>query len=239
MNGIEAELLRIFDSAVAAPVALVLSALVGAGHGLAPGHGKSIAAGYLVSEEARYGRAVALALIVAVMHTASVVVLGVLWWLTVDVASVRLEAVTRWIQAAMALCVVVLGTILLRRRWRESGSGHAHRHVTGRSWLEVCAAAAAGGLLPSPSAFLVLVSGLLSGRAGLALAMVAMFGLGLAAVVLVVGSLTIAGRTRFAHSSRPSWRKVHQLAPLLGAAAVVVGGCVLLWSAVSGLVALT
>jgi ABC-type nickel/cobalt efflux system permease component RcnA len=40
-----------------------------------------------------------------------------------------------------------------------------------------------GGLTPSPAAFLLLLTGPLSGRTGLALLLVAVFGLGMAAVL--------------------------------------------------------
>jgi hypothetical protein len=57
-------------------LALLVAFAVGALHALAPGHGKAVAAGYLIGERARVRHAAVLGSTVALMHTGSVLALG-------------------------------------------------------------------------------------------------------------------------------------------------------------------
>jgi nickel/cobalt exporter len=243
LNGLEQQLVLILDHAVIPVVALPIAVAIGVVHGFAPGHGKAVAAAYLVGAHARRGHAVALAAIVATMHTASVLALGLLWWLTVDGGRVSIATTTRWAQLALAMVVLILGVVLTRRRWRDRrAAGHYHGPPADRapwSWPGLVGIAAAGGLLPSPSAFLVLISGLLTGRVGFAVAMVAAFGLGLSTTVLAVGLLTVAGRDWLNNHDirhRRLRRALTEL-PFLGAVGVLVGGCLLLVIALDGVLA--
>ncbi|MEV8022886.1 hypothetical protein AB0O76_42635 [Streptomyces sp. NPDC086554] len=84
------------------------------------------------------------------------------------------------------------------------------------------------GLLPSPSAFLVLLAGLLSGRAGTALAMVGAFGAGMALTLAGVGLAVLKGRdallTRVSGST--GLRAWALRVPVIAASSVVAGGTV-------------
>lgn len=241
LGGLEQQLVGLFDSAAVVPVALLAALAVGAAHGLSPGHGKTLAVAYLVGSRAHAGHAIALAGIVAAMHTASVLALGLFWWFTVDGGAVPIEATTRWAQLVAALAVLAFGIAITRRRWRERHSTH-HSHAPpadAAPWSRagLVGIASVGGLLPSPSAFIILVSGLLTGRVGLALGMVAMFGAGLAATVLATGLATVIGRDWLARRSGRGTRlgALLQRLPLAGALAVVTGGCLLGVIALSGL----
>lgn len=266
MSGFDAEMVRAFDTAFA-PVAVLLAMVVGAAHALRPGHGKTMVAAYLLGEQGSRRHAVVLAVTVAAMHTASVLVLGLLWWFTARRSAVSIDAVTRWGQLAVAMIVLALGVVITRRRWAvyrrsrvveysvaEHGHGHGHAHGRGRGhehehqhapppgaapWSRagLVGIASVGALMPSPSAFLVLVSGLLTGRTGLALGMVAAFGVGLAATVLATGLVVLAGRD-WLDERAVRYGRLGRIAahlPLLGAVAVLTGGCVLAFVAVSGL----
>lgn len=81
-----------------------------------------------------------------------------------------------------------------------------------------------GGLFPSPSAVVVLVGAFALGRAGLGLALIAAFSAGLAAVLVGVGLVLVAGRDRLSASGvtlRMGWL------PVAGAGAMTVLGAVL------------
>jgi len=90
---------------------------------------------------------------------------------------------------------------------------------------------AAGGLFPSPSAVVVVVSAYSAGRATLGLALVGAFSLGLATTLTAVGLALVRGRAVLErHLARP----VARLVPLAGAVALVVAGLVIAergWSA--------
>ncbi|MGW8970140.1 HoxN/HupN/NixA family nickel/cobalt transporter [Streptomyces platensis] len=251
---------------VVLPLALLVAAAVGAFHACAPGHGKTLAAGFLVGGRGRARDAVWLGVIVAVMHTASVAALAVAWWLAADNAP-DIAELTGWLQLIAALVVVAVGLGLLRRHRNNlnnrththghghdhdghghghghDGHGHGHGHHHGHdhshshshahllpgtsllTWRGIALLGTSGGLLPSPSAFLVLLSGLLTGQVGAAVLMVAAFGLGMALTLTGVGLVVLRGRdallTRATNS--PKLRAWTLRAPVIGASAVVLGG---------------
>ncbi|MEU5849157.1 urease accessory protein UreH domain-containing protein [Saccharopolyspora shandongensis] len=227
------DLSGLLEHQVVLPLALLVAAAVGAFHACAPGHGKTLAAGFLIGGRGRARDAVWLGIIVAVMHTASVAALAVGWWLASENAP-DIAALTGWLQLIAALVVVGVGVGLLRRhlsnRGHTHGHGHGHSHpvpdTSLLTWRGIVLLGTSGGLLPSPSAFLVLLSGLLTGRVGTAILMVAAFGLGMALTLTAVGLVVLRGRdellTRAANS--PKLRAWTRHAPIVAAAAVVLGG---------------
>lgn len=245
------DLASVLDDGVALPLALLVSAAVGALHACAPGHGKSLAAGYLIGARGRPRDAVWLGGIVAVMHTLSVAALAVGWWL-VATSTPDIAALTGWLQLIAALVVLGLGVSLLRRhvhhRRKHQHSahdqdphqphshdhdGHGHNHHVPDAhalltWRGLVLLGASGGLLPSPSAFLVLLTGLSTGRVGVALTMVAAFGLGMALTLTGVSLAVLRGRDALLDRvSRSSGLRTWSLRmPLLAASAVVAGGTV-------------
>ncbi|MFC9699767.1 hypothetical protein ACFTWD_03550 [Streptomyces sp. NPDC056943] len=244
------DLTSLLDHGAALPVALLVAAAVGALHACAPGHGKSLAAGYLVGGRGRPRDAVWLGGIVAVMHTFSVTALAVGWWLAAN-STPDIAALTGWLQLIAALVVAGVGVGLLRRHLRhrkhhhqhdhhhDHDHDHDHDHEHGHShhipdaptlltWRGLLLLGTSGGLLPSPSAFLVLLTGLLTGKLALALAMVAAFGLGMALTLTGVGLVVLRGRDALLDrvSRSPALRTWTLRVPLLAASAVVAGGTV-------------
>ncbi|MGA6153484.1 hypothetical protein ACPEIC_09115 [Stenotrophomonas sp. NPDC087984] len=251
------DLVSLLDHGAAIPVALLVAAAVGALHACAPGHGKSLAAGYLVGGRGRPRDAVWLGGIVAVMHTLSVAVLAVGWWLAAKNAP-DMKLLTGWLQLVAALVVAGVGVSLLWRHLRHRGHHHPHHHGHGHShhghshpdhshhghghghshhipdapslltWRGLVVLGTSGGLLPSPSAFLVLLTGLLTGRTGIALAMVAAFGAGMALTLMSVGLIVLRGRDALLDRASRSalLRTWVPRIPLFAASAVAAGGAV-------------
>ncbi|MFJ7074765.1 hypothetical protein [Streptomyces sp. NPDC098781] len=255
------DLTSLLDHEAALPVALLVAAAVGALHACAPGHGKTVAAGYLVAGRARPRDAMWLGGIVALMHTLSVAGLAMGWWLASS-SLPDVAVLTGWLQLVAALVVLGVGVRLVGRHvghgvGRESGHGHGegHGHGHGRghghgcghgvgngyshhhipeapssllTWRGLALLGASGGLLPSPSAFLVLLTGLLAGKVAVALAMVAAFGLGMALTLTGVGLIVLRGRDalldRLSHSR--ALRTWALRTPLFAASAVVTAGTV-------------
>jgi ABC-type nickel/cobalt efflux system permease component RcnA len=95
--------------------------------------------------------------------------------------------------------------------------------------------ALSGGLLPSPSAFLVLVSGLLTGRALDALVLVLAFGIGMAGTLTGVGVITIRGFALLTGTARrwPVAATATAWLPAVAGIAVSLGGCLYLVAAIS------
>jgi ABC-type nickel/cobalt efflux system permease component RcnA len=91
----------------------------------------------------------------------------------------------------------------------------------------------AGGLLPSPSALLVLLGAVALGHAWFGVALVVAFGLGMAATLAVVGLVVMRLRERAEQRLRTqpgSWfAPLLRIAPPLTAVAVVLLGAALAW----------
>lgn len=222
--GFERRLLAILDDG-AGPLGIAAvgaALLVGAGHALAPGHGKSVAAMYLVGSRGRNRHAVALGATVAGMHTASVLAVGGLVWTTARTGA--LDRSLPWVGVAAGVAVTALGVRMTARHLRgtpvHAHAGHAHPGEPGRGWVAVVGAS--GGLLPSPSALAALLAALAAGRLGLGLAVVGAFSIGLAAAVTAVGVAALRGRDLL----RRLPRFVGRL-PVAGSVGVVLAGAYL------------
>lgn len=213
------------------PLAFGVALLAGAAHALGPGHGKSLAAAYLVGSGGKVRDAAWLGVSVAVMHTFSVLVVAVAWTFFSLSDLIRLEQLTTALRLVAGLLVVGLGIWLVRRHLRGGhGEGHGHGHgdtATSRPGLLLLGIS--GGLTPSPAAFLLLVTGLFVGRSGFALALVLTFGLGMATVLFGVGLLALAGSSLVvrASESRAVLRLATRAAPVLAACSItLLGGAI-------------
>ncbi|GAA4256359.1 HoxN/HupN/NixA family nickel/cobalt transporter [Dactylosporangium darangshiense] len=227
------------------PLAFLLAFLAGAGHAVAPGHGKTLAAAYLAGSRGRIRDAAWLGGSVAVMHTLSVLVIGVAWTFLSLSSLVRMEQLTTWLQIAAGVLVLGTGVWMLRRHLHghhhhdhehghTHGHGHAHdhdHHDHGHSHEHskrpgLLLLGISGRLTPSPSAFLVLATGLFLGRAGFALLLVLTFGIGMAVVLFTVGVLAVAGSSLVTRStrSRTALRLASRVTPVLAAGGITVFG---------------
>ncbi|BCJ69946.1 nickel/cobalt transporter [Polymorphospora rubra] len=318
LGGIEGRLVALFDSGAVFWLALLVALGVGAAHAVAPGHGKSVTAAYLVGTRGRYRDALRLGLIVAIMHTFSVLVLAVAWVGVSGLAGFGTERVTAWMQVLAGLVVIGVGVHLTYRHIRGGGHSHSHGHGHGHShghshghghghshghdhghshdhghghshdhghdhahphspagggpaggqeagqvvvaarkpeapatpaetaapaptdpWSRrgLIALGLSGGLLPSPSAFLVLVSGLLTGRALDAVLLVIAFGVGMALTLTGVGVITIRGFALLSgRTARWAWAStLVAWLPAVAGVAVAIGGCLYLVAAAGSL----
>jgi nickel/cobalt transporter (NicO) family protein len=207
------------------PVVLVASLLLalafGAVHALGPGHGKTITAAYLVGSGARVGQAIAVGSAVALMHTASVLVLGLVVF--VLARSFPAEHIYPWLTLGTGVVALSLGVGLFVSRWQERRRGsesHQHSHVHPHPHPHRLAAlAVSGGLLPSPTAFVVLTGAINAHRIGYGLSLILAFSVGLAAALIGVGLLALRARSVVATHFRSRWAA---LIPL-GSALVIVG----------------
>jgi len=119
-------------SAAFALVALALSLALGAVHALAPGHGKTVMAAYLVGQRGSFRQAAVIALTVTLTHTAGVLALGLAISASLIVAPERLYP---WLGLASGVMLAAIGLGVLarsirlrRRRAAAHAAGHAHEH---------------------------------------------------------------------------------------------------------------
>jgi nickel/cobalt exporter len=170
----------------------------GAAHALSPGHGKAIVTAYLVGQRGTPRHAVLLGLIVTATHTVSVFALGLVT-LTLSEFVVP-ERLYPWLNLVAGLLVVAIAGSVLWARWRHRrahrhGDHHHHHHehqeLTGRGLLAV---GVSGGLLPCPSALVVLVAAISLHRVGFGLLLIVAFSAGLALTITCIGLAAVLAR---------------------------------------------
>ncbi|SDJ51232.1 ABC-type nickel/cobalt efflux system, permease component RcnA [Streptomyces indicus] len=244
--------------------AVALALLLGAGHALLPGHGKTVLAACLAGRRGSVRDAVTVGATVTFTHTAGVLALGAA--ITVS-AAFAAERVLHLLGVASGLVVVGVGAVLLRGAGARRGWGHGHAHGHGHAYghghghghayghghghayghghghvhepvhahghshahaqgdphvhgdehgqghahgdehahshanthrRTLLGAGVAGGLVPSPSALVVLLGAIALHRTAFGVGLVFAYGLGMAAVLTAAGLLV----ARFGHRAR-------------------------------------
>jgi len=223
---------RVFQDAVNGKTVLVFLLLAafgwGALHALSPGHGKAMVAAYLVGTRGTARHAAALGAIVTVTHTAGVFALGLVTLLLSQFLVP--EQLYPWLTLASGLLVVVVGGGVLRSRIRSArhrdDHEHAHHHhhdeVTVRGLVAMGASA---GLIPCPSALVVLLGALSQHQVALGLLLIVAFSLGLAAAMTAIGvAVVYAGRL----TSRIDFRgRIATALPVASGVVIVGAGLIL------------
>ena len=193
-------------------LSLLIAAFWGAAHALTPGHGKAMVAAYLVGTRGTPRHALMLGGTVTIAHTAGVFALG---FVTLGLSAFIVpEQLYPWLTLVSGLLVVLVGASVLRQRLRSRGHVHHHDHhhdndhqhdhdhhddaLTSKGILGVGIAA---GLLPCPSALVVLLSAIALHRIGLGLALIVAFSVGLAATITAIGLVAVLATRTFSRLS--------------------------------------
>jgi nickel/cobalt exporter len=233
-------------------LALALAVALGAAHALAPGHGKTVMAAYLVGLRDSLRQAAAIGATVTLTHTAGVLLLGLVLSASRAVAS---ERVYPWLGLTSGLLLAGVGLTLAARALSGHRHPHAHPHPTGPGadrhgdgrgghthdhagwggqplgWRGLVALGLAGGLVPSPSAVVVLLGGIALGHAWFGVALVLAYGIGMAATLTGVGLLLahLRGRVdrRLTGPTGSLLARAGRLLPVVTASVIVAVGLAL------------
>lgn len=122
-------------------VALLFAIVLGAVHALAPGHGKTVMAAFIVGERGSLRQAWIIALTVTITHTAGVLVLGVVLS-AFDLAAPRVYGA---LGLASGLLLASVGVVLLARALRQRRAGRTALVAPEQVQLLVAAGSAAPG----------------------------------------------------------------------------------------------
>jgi nickel/cobalt exporter len=237
-------------------LSLLIAAFWGAAHALTPGHGKALVAAYLVGTKGAPRHAFMLGGTVTIAHTAGVFAIGIV---TLALSQFILpERLYPWLTLISGLLVVGVGAAVLRQRLRsrgrddhhhghhdhgehhhgEHGESHEHQHhhrhhdddrLTSKGILGVGIAA---GLLPCPSALVVLLSAIALHRVGLGLALIVAFSVGLAATITGIGLVAVYARRAFGRLSLDG--PIVQALPAVSAALILAVGVLITARALPG-----
>jgi ABC-type nickel/cobalt efflux system permease component RcnA len=222
----------------------------GAVHALSPGHGKTMVAAYLVGTRGTARHALALGATVTVSLTIGVVALGGVglglsqWVLPEDLYP--------WLTLVSGLMVLGVGASVLRSRGRavareqhhHHGHGHDHGHQHGHdhappatlSGRSLVAMGASAGIIPCPSALVVLLAAVAQHQIGLGLLLIVAFSLGLAATLTAIGVLVVRASGLLGRAGAAGGRLAVVL-PAVSALAIVVVGAVLTFDAAGNVIA--
>lgn len=207
-------------------ISLLTALGLGALHALEPGHGKSLAAAYLVGTRATSRHAVILGSTVTITHTFSVFLMGLV---TLFLSSFIVpEKLFPYLGLLSAFIVIAMGMAMIlnaarSRRQNSVTTDHTHKFDANTGQLvhahggrqhthappakmnarNVLAVGVSGGLVPCPAALIVLLSAIALGRVGFGMLLIVVFSLGLAGVLtgislMLVYSKRILSGTMFA-----------------------------------------
>jgi nickel/cobalt transporter (NicO) family protein len=201
----------------------------GAAHALSPGHGKTIVTAYLIGKRGTPKDAALLGGIVTLTHTIGVFALGLVTlalsqWIVPD-------QLYPWIDLVAGFMVVGIGLAVLRSRAAHAVAhrhGHEHHHHHGHdhehdiSRRSLLAVGVSGGLLPCPSALVVLLAAISLHRLLFGLVLIVAFSLGLALSITGIGLGAILAKKAFARRSFDG--ALIRALPAISAAVIVVAG---------------
>jgi nickel/cobalt exporter len=190
---------------------LLTSFWLGAVHAATPGHGKTIAASYIVGVRGRPVDALVLGIFVTLSHTSGIVLVAIL--ATLGSTWLIPQRVEAYLAVGTGILVIGIGCWMLRTQMRLLPvllEDHAHAHTHGQHYHShgwgvthshdieaitqvrpklaiLLALGIAGGLLPDPGALAILLAAIAGGKLVLGLLTVLVFSLGFASVLVVVG----------------------------------------------------
>jgi nickel/cobalt transporter (NicO) family protein len=186
-------------------LSLLIAMFWGAAHAFSPGHGKSVVAAYLVGSRGTSRHAVFLGMTVTVTHTVGVFALGLV---TLSLSAFIVpDQLYPWLNLVSALLIVAVGLSVLRwrvRDWRRREHGHSHDHghrhheqdhaLGARRLLGI---GISGGIVPCPTALVVLLAAISLHRVGYGLVLILAFSAGLAAAMTAVGLVAVSAKRAF------------------------------------------
>jgi nickel/cobalt transporter (NicO) family protein len=214
-------------SALVILASLAAAVFWGAAHALSPGHGKTIITAYLVGQRGTPSQAALLGLIVTATHTVGVFTLGLV---TLALSQLIVpDQLYPWLNLASGLLVVGIGATVLRARLRRRAHGHSHGHVhhhdhsrAAPSRRSLLAVGVSGGLLPCPSALVVLLAAISLHRIAFGLLLIVAFSAGLALSITGVGLLAVLARSTFRRLSFEG--RLMRLLPAASALVILAAG---------------
>ena len=204
-------------------LALLFAIVLGGMHALAPGHGKTVMAAYVVGRRGSFRQSALIATTVTATHTIGVVLIGIV--LTASRALAP-ERVYPWLGFASGMLLIVIGVTMVRARMRAQAHTHDHSHEPAPVGVRgLLAMGFVGGMVPSPSALIVLLGAIALGRLWFGILLIAAYGAGMGVTLAGAGLLMVRLRARLERNPSHGWaRRSTALIPILAACVVLLLG---------------
>jgi ABC-type nickel/cobalt efflux system permease component RcnA len=225
-------------------IGLLIAFALGGMHAMSPGHGKTVVGAYLVGSRGTAKHAAFLGATVTITHTVGVFALGlVTLFASRYVIPEKLYPVLGFVSGAL---VVAIGLSLFTKRLRVSlgVAAHDHDHLHNHdghdhgdgghthlppgangsevTWRNLLALGVSGGIMPCPSALVVMLAAISMNRVGYGLVLIVAFSLGLAGALTAAGLAFVYGGKLL--SRIPSSGKLMRALPAASAFVITVFG---------------
>ncbi len=231
-----------------ASLGLLVAFCLGTIHALSPGHGKALVAAYLVGERGATRHALILGGIVTFTHTISVFLLGfAMLFLSQYILP---EKIVPWLSIISGVSIVLIGLFLFWKRLSEhigwklphfpGGHTHSHEHNAGSASFSatgltqgdgglasLIALGVSGGLVPCPSALVLLLSAMAIDRTAFGILLLVAFSLGLASILIAIGLFVIHTRDLLPLNRDGAGNRFIAWVPILTAVFITGIGCVM------------
>jgi ABC-type nickel/cobalt efflux system permease component RcnA len=219
-------------------------------HAMSPGHGKTVVGAYLIGSRGTVKHAAFLGATVTITHTIGVFALGLVTLFASRYAlPEKLYPVLSFVSGAL---VVAIGLSLFTRRLRAllgvTAHDHDHRHHDHQdhsagghthlppgadgseiSWQGLLTLGVSGGIMPCPSALVVMLAAISLNRIGYGLVLIVAFSLGLAGALTAVGLAFVYGGKLLARV--PASGKLMRALPVVSAFVIAVLGAAICYQA--------
>ncbi len=200
---------------------LLFAFVLGGAHAMSPGHGKTVVGAYLVGSRGTVKHAAFLGATVTITHTLGVFALGLITLFASQyILPEKLYPVLSFISGAL---VVIIGASMFSKRLgaltginshlQDHHHDHQHHHDDGQAenphsairnqhshlppdeitWRSLLALGVSGGIMPCPSALVLMLGAISLNRVGYGLVLILAFSLGLAGVLTAVGLAFVYG----------------------------------------------
>lgn len=233
-------------------IGLLLAFVLGGAHAMSPGHGKTIVGAYLVGSRGTIKHAAFLGATVTITHTFGVFILGlVTLFASRYILPEKLYPVLSFISGAL---VVIIGASMFSKRLNaliglhdhedlhehhhhnhshvhneNPQSGHSHLPPDEITWRSLLALGISGGIMPCPSALVLMLGAISLNRVGYGLILILVFSLGLASVLTAVGlAFVYGGKLLDKAPGATRWLKV---LPVISALIITILGAAICYQA--------
>lgn len=200
----------------------------GAVHALSPGHGKTLVSAYLIGSQSTPQQAILLGLTTTITHTLGVFLLGAIALFASQY--ILPEQLYPVLSCISGFAIFGVGLTLLRKRLSSHNHSHNHSHShshTPTSLSSLIQLGIAGGMVPCPSALVLLLTAITLHQITYGLFLVGGFSLGLGLVLVSLGLVAVYARQWL--EQLPQTDKILQKVSLLSAGVVVILGMGLTW----------
>lgn len=214
---------------------MLIAFALGALHALSPGHGKTVVASFLVGSKGTARHALFLGAVVTFTHTIGVFLLGLAVLFLSDY--IVPERLYPWIGFVSGAMILGVGVNLFRQRFSKvthdhGTDGHTHEIPGDITLRNLLVLGFSGGIVPCPSALVVLLSAIAVHRVGAGLLFIVAFSLGLASVLVGIGILVVHASRLLAPFGRDNG--LLRFVPVVSAAVISVIGMGLAVQALAG-----